>query len=315
MTRYLTTDSLIESAKRRAMLPGTQVTFKEDDFLAFANEEMDNSVIPYIHSFREDYFIVTEAVKVEPNQLRYRIPVRAVANKLRDVRFRDKDGTVYEMTRIFIEDEPYFQYNAGSGSVALRTFMIEADEIVFPNGTVPVSAVYLDFVYYIRPNMLVSEDRVARVVSVDPNTNSVIIDKYPSVFANQTTFDITSSQSPFKLLAVDIEPTVLPAANNLQMTFTELPTYIQEGDIIALPEETIIPQVPVEAHSLLAHRVAMRCLEALGDSQGLSNASAKLTEIEFKLGSILDDRAEGAVRKINNFHSNLRKSRRWNWWR
>lgn len=296
------------------MLPSTQNTFKEEDFLDFANEEMDNAVVPYVQTFREDYFLATHTQPIEYHISRYRIPDRATGNKLRDIRFRDASGNLYEMTRIFIEDESYFQYSSGTdGYLSLNTFMVENNEIVFPNGSTPTPLASIEMIYYRRPNALVSEDDVAVITAIDTLTNTVTIDKLPAVFDGATQFDITSHKSPFNLVAMEIVPTVLPTDITLQMSFTELPRYISVGDVIALPEETSIPQVPLEVHSLLAQRVAMRCLEALGDTQGLQNAAAKMVEMEDKLGALLDDRVEGAAKKIVNFHSVLRRSRRWNW--
>lgn len=313
MAKTLSTNSLIKSIRRRAMLPSTQSTFKEEDFLAFANEEMDNAVVPYVQSFREDYFIASQLITLDADKTSYRIPDRATGNKLRDVRFKDQSNNIYEMTRIFIEDEPYFQYNsAGSGPTTLRTFMVKNDEIVFPYGVIPASISYMEAIYYIRPNEIVSEDNVAVIKSINTTNNTVTIDKFPEVFNGASIFDITSCKSPFKLLAIEIQPTVIATADSLVFQFETLPRYLSVGDVIALPEQTSIPQVPLEVHSLLAQRVAMRCLEALGDTQGLQNAAAKLAEMEDKLGSLLDDRVEGAPKKVVNFHSFLRNSRKWN---
>lgn len=314
MARYLNTTAFIESVKTRAMLPDTNVTFREPEFLMFANEEMDNSVVPFVHSFRQDYLLVSTDIPLERDVIRYKIPNRAVANKLRDVMLFDNSGNLYEMTRIFPEDESFFQFNStGSGINSLRSFMTMADEIVFPDGSNVSGATAMKVLYYIRPNQLVSESRVAKIKAIDYSNNTVTIDKYPEAFGGVSTFDITSSKSPFSLIAMDIAPTILPSPTVLQMTFAELPKHISIGDIIALPEETSIPQIPVEVHSLLAQRVAMRCLEALGDTQGLQNAAAKLVEMEQKLSGVLQDRVEGAPLKVNNFHSFLRSSRRWNW--
>lgn len=312
-TRCLSTDNLIASVKRRAMLPSTQVTFKEEDFLAFANEEMDMGLVPHVLSFHEDYLLDTVSLELEGDKLRYKIPHRAIGNKVRDVRFRDANGNLYEMTRVQKEDEMYFQYNsAGSGPTTLRTFMVEADEIVMPQGTLPGNIGFLEIVYYLRPNEIVSEDRVCRITSIDTVNKKVTVDKFPSVFTGETIFDITSGKSPYKLVVMDVEPTTVANETDLFFTFTELPKNLNIGDVIALSEETAIPQVPIELHSMLAQRIAIRCLEALGDSQGLQNAMTKLQEMEYKTGSVIDDRVEGSPKKIVNFHSFLRNQRKWN---
>lgn len=296
------------------MLPMTQITFKEEDFLAFANEEMDNAVVPYVQSFREDYFLATHTEPIQQNVFRYRIPERATGNKLREIRFKDNAGNLYEMTRIFIEDEPYFQYSTGTSSfLALNTFMVQNNEIVFPNGSSPTPLATIEMIYYRRPNTVVSQSNVATITAINTVTKTVTIDQTPEVFSGVLQFDITSSKSPYNLIAMEITPTVYPTNVSLEMTFSELPRYISVGDVIALPQETSIPQIPLEVHSLLAQRTAMRCLEALGDTQGLQNAAAKMTEMETKLGSLLSDRVEGAVKKVNNLHSHLRRSRRRVW--
>lgn len=310
--RYLSTDTLIESVKRRGMLPTSQKTFKEEDFLSFANEEIDMGIIPHILSFHEDYLLDMESLIIDGSTNRFKIPNRAIGNKIRDVRFRDTNGNLYEMTRIQKEDEMYFQFSSGTSNSTSRTFMIEADEVVLSQGTLPGAGGFLEIVYYLRPNQLVSEDRICRIVSIDTNTNIVEIDSFPSNFTGETLFDITSSKSPYKLIAMEIEPTALPSSSNLFFTFSTLPDNLNINDVIALPEETCIPQFPVELHSMLAQRIAIRCLEALGDSQGLNNAMVKLQEMELKTGSVIDDRVEGSPRKINNFHGFLRNQRQWN---
>ena len=91
---------------------------------------------------------------------------------------------------------------------------------------------------------------------------------------------------------------------------------IAVGDIITQAEETIIPNIPTELHVVLAHRVAARCLESLGDQAGLQMANAKLQEMEVKTGNLIDNRVEGSAQKILNRNGILRLGkigRRRNW--
>jgi hypothetical protein len=87
-----------------------------------------------------------------------------------------------------------------------------------------------------------------------------------------------------------------------------IPQKLNINDIIALPEETIIPQVPIELHSMLAQRVAMRCLESLGDGTGLQLAAAKLADMETKTGMLIDNRVESSPLKIRPRHTPIRRS-------
>lgn len=81
---------------------------------------------------------------------------------------------------------------------------------------------------------------------------------------------------------------------------------IQIGDYVCLANECIIPQIPPDLHNALAERTAARILAAIGDTEGLQAANAKLQEIEIRQGSLLDDRSEGTPQKITARHSLLR---------
>lgn len=81
---------------------------------------------------------------------------------------------------------------------------------------------------------------------------------------------------------------------------------IQIGDYVCLANECIIPQIPPDLHNTLAERTAARILAAIGDTEGLQASNAKLQEIEVRQGTLLDDRVEGAPKKITARHSLLR---------
>jgi hypothetical protein len=100
------------------------------------------------------------------------------------------------------------------------------------------------------------------------------------------------------------------SSTNPQITFTsDLPTHLKVGDIVTLTEETIIPQIPLELHSMLAQRVALRCLDAMGDANGIQTGTARLAEMEQKTGTLLDNRVEDAPHKISPKNSFLRRKR------
>lgn len=98
-----------------------------------------------------------------------------------------------------------------------------------------------------------------------------------------------------------LDTLVLSAGSNT------IPALLRKNDVIALSEQTTIPQVPSELHAMLAQGCAMRCLESLGDTQGLQNAAAKFAEMEQKTATLIDNRVESAPQKVNNRHTLLRK--------
>lgn len=422
---YFTTDSLIESIKLRAMIPNTEVTFTEDDFLSFLNEQMSLHVVPHILSFHEDYLLFTEYVDLVPGQIRYAIPSRAIGSKLRDVSASDGNN-VYELTRVQVEDisDITFGYNYNYS----RQFYIEGGDIVVSDD-LPRQRQQLRISYYLRPNKLVSQSIVSVATAVNYKNGIVSVDKAPVVFSLDYTYDITSCKQPHKLLVMDKTADGIPSEENLSFTFgtardieVTLPalvgdyndTYITivdkslatdvtyvyyfgtvpavpgtliecdisaavtttdvidilvgqinatfsdarifattidattlgvinggagisvgnnftvestiitntlvnsegtvtiprgmlAGDIIGLAETTIIPQIPSELHPMLAQGAAMRCLEALGDTQGLQNAAAKLADMEQKTATLIENRVESSPLKVVPRHSLLRR--------
>lgn len=308
MAKFFTTDTLIESVKRRAMIPENQQTFQEVDFLAFANEEMDLGIIPHVLSFHEEYFVFTELITILPNQNRYEIPSRAVGNKLRELAYQDVSDNIFEMTRIKIDDLPSYQNNAIQ--YAFNRFYVEGNDIVLVPEVGPAPSGFLRFSYYLRPNELVSEDRVAIITGINTVSGDISVNSVPTVISISNSLDLIQTGSAHKTLALDLNATSI---NNISKIISfdpdDLPTGLSIGDQISLSGETIVPQIPSDLHSMLAQRVAARCLEALGDVQGLGSANAKLAEMEIKTGSLIDDRVEGAPLKMNNRHSILKQGR------
>jgi hypothetical protein len=304
---YLTSDSLIASIKRRAMLPTSNSTFQDDDFLAMANEEMNIGMVPSIIQMQQDYLLTTEVVPLTTNQSRYKIPSRAIGNKLYDVMYKDTNGNFMEMTRIEKADLP--AYNGPYTIGYARMFYVEnGDIVIFPDVTgTPTGSLEMSF--YIRPNQLVAESRVGVISAINTSTGEITLENLPSVFNLSESYDFIEVTSPHVLLSYDLVPTSINTTTKT-ITFNpaQLPDDLEVGDHIALANESMIPQIPSDLHVVLAHRVATRCLEALGDTQGLQNANAKLVEMESKSNTLINNRVSSAPQKIINRSSVLRDS-------
>lgn len=314
MARYLSTNNLIESAKRRAMLPNAQVAFKIADFLGFANEEMDMAILPYVLSHHEDHFLTHVYIPLQSGVSRYEIPYRAIGSKLNDLTY-EVDGQTYEMTRITKSEDLYYEYGPlGSTSTMLRTFYVEGNEIVLVPGLTQgsVATGRLRMSFYLRPNNLVEESRAMIVTGIDRTTGIITVDKVPSDVQVSTPVDLIKTRSPHTTIVWDQMLIAVDSINRtIQMAPANIPATFTVGDYICLAEECIIPQIPTDIHSMLAQRIACRCLEALNDQTGLAAANAKLAEMESRGSSIIDSRVESAPQKVLNRHGFLRTGRRY----
>lgn len=316
MANYLTSSTLIESVKNRALIPDNQVTFQTEDFLRFANEEMIIGLVPSILIYHEDYLLYSEDVALVENQSNYTIPYRAVGNKLRELAYKDNNGNIFEMSRLLIEDISEFQGSITTSNV--QHYYVQGNEIILLPGISGMVTGSLRFSYYMRPNDLVPEDEVSTIRSIDTVTGEIFVDFIPDGFSTSLEIDFIKGKTPFKTASFDILPAAInPTTSVITFATGDLPSNLQVGDMIALANQTKIPQVPADLHVILAHRVAIRCLEALGDTQGLTNAMEKLKEIEFKTNMLIDNRVEGSPTKISSRWTPMRISglRRRRWFR
>lgn len=304
---YYDTSDIIASAKRRALLPASQSTFTEADFLAFANEEMNLGLVPSVLKMHEDYFLFSEDVSLVTNITKYTIPYRATGNKIREVAFVDTNGNIFEMTRIGVGDLPF--YNGAHTYDRAYAYYISNNQICLaPEKMTNDNGVKLRISYYIRPNTLVMPDAVAVISSINRTTGDIQVSNLPTGFNTSQKYDLVKVKSPHKCVVIEISAS---AINNTSKTITfdpsVIPVDLEVGDHVTIATESCIPQVPSDLHVVLAHRVAARCLEALGDSEGLQNANAKLAELEKSIETVIDDRVEDSPAKIVNRHAILRR--------
>lgn len=167
---YFTSNTLIESIKNRALIPSTQQTFTSADFLRFANEEMLIGIVPLVERFHEEFFIFEEATPLVSNQRSYEIPYRATGNKLRSLYLLDAQQNRFPMTRVSADDLEYYQGNGYGQSI--YGFYIANNTVNLLNVSSQDSSSKLLYSYYMRPNKLVEETRVAKVASVAPSAGT-----------------------------------------------------------------------------------------------------------------------------------------------
>lgn len=158
----MTSNDLIASVKRKISFPVSQNTFTNLDILAFANEEMFIAQVPSVLLYHQEYFTTYKRVPLQTNLSRYPIPNRATGMKLRDLFWMDQNGNLFEMTRIDEHDRAFFQRNVGANQ-AVHKFFIQGNDVILTPGVVDSPTGSLIFVFFLRPNQLVKNDRAAIV--------------------------------------------------------------------------------------------------------------------------------------------------------
>lgn len=305
MSSYLTSETLIDSVKRKAHIPESQVTFSDDDFLAFANEEILLGLVPSIIKMHEEFYVYPKIIPLVSNQSDYEIPDRAIGTKIRTMFYRDTSTNLRELARINPDDEAFYQNVSNLN--APNVFFLENNSIKLiprisssPGGSLVVKILQ-------RPNQLVLVDRIATIQSIDTNTGDIVVDSVPSVFSTSSLYDFLETSRGHVCRAIDVAiVTINSTTKTLNFAPSSIPSTLLVGDQIALAGECNIPQMPDDLHSVLAQRVVCRCLEAQKDLEGLQAANAKLQEMEMSLGILIDNRTEGQPQKVNNLRGALR---------
>lgn len=313
-SNVLTSNQLIKSIIRRAMIPNDQNTFTDEDFLEMINEEMGYFAVPHLLQNHEEYLVNQidfSTVDEDGNVLtEYEIPSRAVGNKLRDVSYIDTTGNVYELHRISLED--LSDYNNDFVNDYPQLFYVQNNKIKLVDGSPNVNET-IRMHFYLKPNKLVTEDRITQITSIDRNSGLLTFQDTPDNLIGANRIDFIQKSSPNNILSFDIEidPVSLDSiTNSLTVSADSIPRELQVGDYVALAGETIVPQLPTELHPILAQRVAVQALEAMGDSQGYQIAEKRLMQMEEAVLTIIDNRVEGAPEKVNNRHGTLREATR-----
>lgn len=292
-----TTEDLIASAKRRAMIPSAQVTFQTADFTAIANEELQSYLVPLITSQREDYFIAHYDVTITGGTIQYRLPTRAVGQALRMAHLVDVQGMLQPFPRIARE--------ALSGA-PVGGFYLDGNvlQIATDNADqVGQLGQVIRMTYFLRPNTLVASTAVGVITNINSGTKQVTVASAPGTFTSSSLYDLVRGIPGFESLAIDQAATV---AGNVLTFANALPSDLLVGDVIALATQSNIPQVPPEAHPLLAQRVAVKCLEALGDAEQIQIAGGVLARMEKDFVKLIAPRVAGNVERIVNRRSVFR---------
>jgi hypothetical protein len=306
---YYTADKLINSIRRSAQLPVNNNTFKEEDYLELADEELSLNIVPSIIRQHENYFLYTLPVPMEIGKSRYKIPSRATGNKLKDLTIQDPNGQIREMTMIPLEHITDYQGSAFHRDARPIYYVLNDEIVLFPETVVNAEYTLL-FTFYIKPNKLVKLNQVAIITAIDALNKTITVNNLPAAFNSTQLYDFVTVQSPHVTLGFDV-PIVNINAGTKLIQFDPayvFPERLAVGDHMCIQNETAIPQIPSDLHPMLAKKVAIVCQQALGDTEGVQTSTASYNEIQTNVSTIIDNRVESAPKKLVNRNSFMRRS-------
>lgn len=185
------------------------------------------------------------------------------------------------------------------------------------NGTPSTSLVTLRFNNILDSQATTTSNTASLLIPSSVQT--IEFDQVPATYQDPNTFvteplfvdgsqiDFLQTKPGHRTYGIDV---TIPA-NGISGTFVsfnlaDVPTNMLIGDYMCLVNECIIPQIPPDLHNELAERTCARMLAAMGDQAGLQVSSAKITDMEKRQSTLLDNRVESSPQKIVARNSILR---------
>jgi hypothetical protein len=286
-----TSTDLLASVRRRTGMPAAAGLFSDAEILTCIDEETRSYVVPFVLAEREDYWTANYDVTLVDGTTSYRLPYRAVGGKLRDVYVVDANGnaaSIPRITRNDLTDARYGFYFAGNSLTLVNSGQTDVTRL----------GVTLRMAYYLRPNALVATTSAAVVTALDTAARTMTFSACATL-ASATSFDVIRAKPGFETLGFDLAGSI--NGGNTVVTLTgALPTGLEVGDYVCLPQQTPVAQVPAELHDLLAQRVAVQILKAknLSDKAGVAESELKtLGALALKM---IAPRVEGESQQIIN---------------
>ena len=289
MARKYTADELIALVRDEARIPDTAATGNADaDILNRINETLSSYLYGMIMEVKEEYFLRTTRYNLASTEERYKIPARAMYQKLRDVKWAETETGGYSPLAHMNVGQLDDTYSSTTTSNAPSAFYVEGNHIhLWPN--LSGATGFIDLSFYFAPGDLVLQAEVAKVAAVDFDTKKVTLDRALPTTGSATwdvnaLYDVHSPDSGAEIRkwhgALDGAPDVsTPAEPVLEFTTPIDGSVVGEdpveiGDYVCLTNEAALPGVPRELHPTVGKLAAANILEDEGDTEGFQAKTA-----------------------------------------
>lgn len=288
-----TTTSFLAQLQRLIISPSNQSLFNVEDFLAVGDRKMTDTIVPVIDSLNVDYFVRTEIMPLVSGQDEYRLPTRAAARKLREVKLINSSNIRFDFPKVSIEREQLYQISGVPFG-----FYLKGDRfVVVPSPSTTQWSV--QYWYFLAPGRLVPESEAA-VVQSFVGDDVTVVSVPPSIVIGSSVDFIqgTAGNSSYSLgkTVQNIAGTVLTFATG------DVPVDLEVGDFISLAGTSPVLQIPDTAVPYFVTEVGKDILQASSDFEGYDRLDKMSKEQLTFVKTMLDPRVEGeATKVINNF--------------
>lgn len=309
-----TTTQLIADIKRIGSVPTSQQLYDEQDFVDSFSDCQKKRIIANVMRVKEEYFVATkdfewsELTELGGHRLGLKLPERTIGNRIRALQIIDADGIVVSQLPLLTpeyNDEVSWFTNGAYGYIFQGNTLILSDYLR-TDGT------HLRLKFFRRPNNLAIVENAGKITAINLMTGALTLDNRPTQMIAGVKVDIISSTEPFDSLA-DSEVLLAGSGFSVQVSLATA-ALLSVGDYVCFEFQTVIPQLPVELHTILVQYGLAQVLASLSDQEGAAMAMAELPELERNIYELLAARDDGSekkgIRPNGLWHSNFRSWRR-----
>lgn len=316
-----TTVELLAGIRRSGSIPTSTLSATADaDLLAYADDELQESILPLALRAQEEFYVRTQTVTVTSGTDTYPIPRRAIASRLRDVVWVANSVKTH-LPRLAIETI------TGLSTITSGTpagFTLDAANLTLV--PIPNQAAQLLLRYHLRPGRLVATTNCRQLTAITADTDysgaaSVGRTRLQWTSALSTTtlgtvLDVISGSPPFEGKVVSSTyASAGGSVTSIDIASSGILNTLSVGDWVVTEDTSPVIQAPVELHGLLVQRTAARILLALGYGDEAAQQSTKADQAEAKAMLLLTPRTDGNPKRLTGgIFGTLNKGSGWLGW-
>lgn len=302
----VTTTQFIAAVKRLIVAPSNQSLYDSDAIMATGDRKTLDTILPVVDSLNGEYYVTNALQATTSGTASYRLPTRALARKLRAVKFENSSGIRFPAPQISLERENLYQIQGLPFG-----FYFQGDRFTLvptPNTT----EFSIRYWYFLPPNAMCAVSSAAQVTGV--SGDDVTVSAVPTAFAVGSVLDFIQGTAGYGCLAIDKTVTAI-VGTTISFATDDVPTDLAVGDWLSIAQTTPILQMPDVCVPYLTTITAMDILQAMSDFEGYDRLNmiahgspdgrnpGQLSLME----KILQPRIEGEQVKIINDYGLVRR--------
>lgn len=304
MARDYTATELIASVQQRAQIALAARDFGTAQILRLFNEEIDGYLVPFVAQRKLEFWVESTDLSVTAGTASYAIPSVAMGGKLRAIALL-QGGIPYLLDQIDLPIAVTSQGTQLNASPPSGYYFMGNSIVLFPP---PSSGSTLRVYYYRRPSQLVLNGACVQITGFPGGAAGgfyrVSVAATPTAYATSVLVDLVSNVPNFTqhALASAIGPTT---GTTIDIAGTQ-PAALAVGDWVCLAGTApIITGCPADLLNLLIQEVALKVCEAKGGKASAELLAAGLAKAEASAGWTIQQRNDGAMRKLSAFPSDV----------